>query len=539
VWHMEMPEPLPEFITLTLVNGRLEHILEGRERRQLENDVLPQFLQRQRWFGAKGETITSTRVEDLCDVGDESGRLFVVDVELPSAQRQRYLLPLSIIWGEENVQFGAPKLSYTLARVRKGPRVGALIDGAHDERPATEIVRRMLANEEVPVAGGSLRFHSNEIMAAIQFTGPPAPLNIEQSNVSIAFGSEMLLKIYRRLRAGEQPEVEVACFLTETAKFPNTPAYLGSVEFHAADGEKTMLASAFAFVQNQGDCWAAFVNALQRQLEDEVRLLQPPPQDTESPTRLSLGYPLDLVRRLGERTGEMHAAFATPTDNDAFRREPIERADIHRWIGGVRAQAESMLAALERAQERLTGLQDQARLLISLRGEIEGRLDAFANLEPSGLKSRIHGDYHLGQVLLAQQDVYIIDFEGEPGRSLEERRAKSSPLRDVAGMLRSFDYAAWTAVLQVAGQIAEPSWDPIAAARAWRARLEREFLDGYVSTARQVEGVFPGDATIKEFLELFLLEKAFYEIDYELSSRPDWLRIPLQGVLDLLGGGTQ
>jgi maltose alpha-D-glucosyltransferase/alpha-amylase len=538
-WHTGMPEPLPEFITLTLVGGRLEHALEGRERRQLERDVLPQFLQRQRWFGAKGEGVASAAIDQLVDLGDGIGGLFVADVELSSTQKQQYLLPLGVLWGEENVQFGAPKLSYTLARVRKGPQLGALIDGAYDERIPAEIMRRMCANEQVKTTGGLLRFRGNELLTAMQFSAPPAPLKVEQSNVSIAFGDAALLKIYRRLRSGEQPEVEVARFLTETAGFRNTPAYLGSVDFEGESGETTTLASAFAFVQNQGDAWSAFVHALERHVQDDLLRNQALSSDVEMHQEPpGLAYPLDLVRRLGERTGEMHAAFAAPTEEEAFRREMIVQADIDEWIGDARTQADAALDGLRRAESRFSpGLQEQVRRLTSIRNQIGRRLDAFAGLPPTGHKSRIHGDYHLGQVLIAQQDVYIIDFEGEPRRTLEERRAKNSPLRDVAGMLRSFDYAAWTAVLQFGAGSPDPAWNPAATASTWRTRLRAEFLEGYWSTAP--DSAEAGDATNPPLLELFLLQKGFYEIGYELSNRPDWVSIPVHGVLELLEGGAE
>jgi maltose alpha-D-glucosyltransferase/alpha-amylase len=536
VWHTNVPEPLPEFITLTLVGGRLDRALEGRERRHLEQDALPQFLQRQRWFGAKGEEIRSAEINELAALGGESGRLFLIDVDMSSSGRQRYLLPLSVLWGEENVQFGAPKLSYTLARVRKGPQLGALIDASYDDRLAAELMKRMQASEEVPAAGGTLRFHGNEKLAAMQFAEPPTPLNVEQSNVSIQFGAEALLKIYRRLRSGDQPEVEVARFLTEVAGFQNTPAFLGMVEFDDADGEKTVLASASAYVQNQGDAWAAFLHALERSIEDEVMTQAAPAapgQDGEAP----LVYPLDLLRRLGERTGQMHAAFAVPTDQEAFRCEPVGRSDMDEWREDAKAQAQAALAGLERAKGQLSPeLQNGVEQLLARRAAIEERIDALADIAPSGKKSRIHGDYHLGQVLVAQQDLFIIDFEGEPRRSLEERRAKSSPLRDVAGMLRSFDYAAWTAVMRVAAKLPDQSRNSEAIARRWRERMSREFLNGYWSSVQDAENQPQGEETRQSLLELFLLQKAFYEINYELSNRPDWVRIPLQGVLDLVDG---
>ncbi|MDZ5698232.1 maltose alpha-D-glucosyltransferase [Chelativorans sp. M5D2P16] len=540
-WHDNIPEPLPEFITLTLIGGRLERALAGREGRQLAQDVLPQFLQRQRWFGAKGEEMHSVGVWELARLGDEAGLLALVDVDL-AAGNQRYLLPLTVLWGEENVQFGAPKLSVTLARVRKGAQLGALIDGAYDDRFAAEIMRAMQENREHPAAGGVLRFYGNERLQAMTFSEPPATLTGEQSNVSVAFGREALLKIFRRLRPGDQPEVDVARFLTEEAGFANTPAFLGVVEYQKEEGERTVLASVSAFVENQGDAWSVFVHALERRIEDEF--LAPLAASAAPGTSLeadleSLAYPLDLLRRLGERTGEMHTAFAVDTDREAFRCEPVEAADIAEWLEDARTQVATARAGLERASAGLApAAKEMAERLSALGPEIDRRLEAVAGIAPSGMKSRIHGDYHLGQVLVSEQDLFIIDFEGEPRRTLAERCAKNSPLRDVAGMLRSFDYAAWAAVRQVASRLPDQARDSASLARHWRDRMTSEFLAGYFPATEGARNLPEEPDARQALLDLFLLQKGFYEINYELSNRPDWVGIPIQGVLDLIEGGA-
>ncbi|UUP16725.1 maltose alpha-D-glucosyltransferase [Nitratireductor thuwali] len=538
-WHSDLPEPLPEFITLTLTDGRIQRAPVGRERRQLTENALPQFLQRQRWFGAKGEEIRSVEIEEVARLDEEAGLLSVVDVDLAEADRQRYLLPLTILWGEENVQFGAPKLSNTLARVRKGPQLGALIDGSYDDRFATDLMRRMQENQEMPVSGGTLRFYGNEKLTAMAFEEPPKVLMGEQSNVSVAFDRKALLKIFRRLRPGHQPEVEVARFLTEEAGFKNTPAFLGMVELEEDGGEKTVFASVSAFVENQGDAWSVFVHALERHIEDEF--LGPPaagPASPEDPAPAAFLYPLDLLGRLGERTGQLHAAFAVETSDEAFRCEPIRRSDITAWAKDARAQVASACASLKQRHDRLPqGVREAADRLLALAPRIDRKLRETAKLRPSGKKSRIHGDYHLGQVLVSQQDVFIIDFEGEPRRTLAERREKSSPLRDVAGMLRSFDYAAWTAVRQVAFRLPDQSRDSAELARLWRRRMTEEFLAGYHAATDGAQNQ-PEDRQMRDSLmELFLLQKGFYEINYEISNRPDWVAIPIQGVLDLIEGG--
>jgi len=533
-WHQPIPEILPEFITLTSRDGRIETALAGRERTQLEGDVLPQFLPLQRWFGAKDARIDKVALTPLGELKPGEHSLVAMDVTLGDDQH-RYFLPMSARWGDDNVRPGAPKLSYTLAKIRRGPKVGALIDGAYDEHLAAELLEAMRQQREIDGPGGKLRCRATETFAAIPEIGEPRPLGVEQSNVSIAFGDKVILKIYRRLRAGEQPDVEVARFLTEVADYRNTPAYYGSIDF--LNGEPTTLAAAFAFVPNQGDAWRAVVEGLQRDLDDcHMRLSTTEPE----PEPEGFSFPLGVGKLLGRRTAELHKAFAIATDDPAFAVEPTERARLKQWAHEAAEEVERLLARLKDARASLPGdLAEDADALISARGELKKRLQRVAKMTPSGGRSRIHGDYHLGQVLIAQDDVAIIDFEGEPGRSLAERRAKSSPLRDVAGMLRSFDYAASMALDRH-----RESFDAVGEqARARADRWREETTSGFMAAYREhVEGAatMPDDPALSSaLLELFLLQKGIYEIDYELGNRPAWLRIPLRGVLDLLEEGPE
>ena len=346
---------------------------------------------------------------------------------------------------------------------------------------------------------GSVVFRGNDLLAetldGAEALDTPHPIGVEQSNVSIMFGDTLILKFYRRLRAGLQPEVEVAQFLTETAGFANTPTFLGSVEHRTADGEATVLAAAFGFVRNQGDAWEVLTSALARDLdeldgfvgEDGVREEQP-----------SFGYPLIIGELLGRRTAELHRALAAETDDPAFAVEPITARDVKAWTKEAADDVAAMLKSLAAARDRLD---DEARAtadaVLGAKDDLLARTRAAGGLTPSGGRSRIHGDYHLGQVLMVQTDVMIIDFEGEPRRSLEQRRAKTSPLRDVAGMLRSIDYAA-AAVLDPHGGVAQPDHEGAAdRAAQWRDQTTRQFLEAYEAaiagspTASRRSGVRP------------------------------------------------
>jgi maltose alpha-D-glucosyltransferase/alpha-amylase len=529
-WHEAMPEILPEFITLTSRDGRISTALEGRERTQLESEVLPQFVPLQRWFGAKDARIGRVRLEPLGELTTGEHALVAMDVELEEGT-QRYFLPLSARWGDENLRPGAPKLAYTLAKIRRGPRVGALIDGAYDERFAARLLEDMRQNRTVEGPAGTVRFKATDGFAAIPELGEPRPLGVEQSNVSVAFGDKVILKVYRRLRPGAQPDVEVARFLTEVARFDQTPDFYGAIEL--AGEEVTTLAAAFAFVPNQGDAWQAIVEGLERDLAElQMRASTAELDQTESE---GFVFPLGIGALLGQRTAELHKALATDTDDPAFAVEPLEQQHLQAWADEVSDDLERLLERLREADASLhEGAADDLKALADARGTFRRRLDRLAKMAPSGARSRIHGDYHLGQVLIAQNDVAIIDFEGEPGRGLDERRGKSSPLRDVAGMLRSFDYAAAIALARHSEAFDTGGERAAARAGQWRRETTDAFLAAYREHVADAPTMPADEALTSALLDLFLLQKGIYEIGYELGNRPAWLRIPVRGVLDLL-----
>jgi len=536
-WHTPVPEVLPDFITLTTRDGTISTALSGREGRQLEKDVLPKFLPLQRWFAAKDSPIRNVGVTTLAELDGGRHSLSVADVEV-DGETQRYFLPLSGIWGEETLAFGAPTLAYTLAKLRRGPKVGALIDGAFEASLPETLLECIRKGDTIDAADGQVVFQGNALLeqtlAEAGELGDPHPIGAEQSNVSIMFGDTLILKFYRRLRAGLQPEVEVAQFLTETAGFANTPAFLGTVEHQPEEGEATTLAAAFGFVRNQGDAWEVLTAALERDVDevDGYGTNAEDVTDAEPP----FAYPLEIGELLGRRTAELHLAFATETDDPAFKAEPITAKDLKAWTREASDDVAAMLKSLAAARDQLDPqAQTLADGLLGKKGALLERIEAASSLAPSGGKSRIHGDYHLGQVLMVQNDVMIIDFEGEPRRSLEQRRAKTSPLRDVAGMLRSIDYAA-ASVLDPRGGIAPANLE-IATERAtlWREQTTRDFMEAYEATIA-ASSTHPDDpAFARALLDMFVMQKAAYEVSYELSNRPAWVAIPLRGLAALIG----
>jgi malto-oligosyltrehalose trehalohydrolase/4-alpha-glucanotransferase len=335
----------------------------------------------------------------------------------------------------------------------------------------------------------------------------------EQSNTSIRIGEGAMLKVIRKLEEGVHPELEVGRFLTGEAGFAATPAMLGWTELGGVAGAGAVTLSVLqAFVPNEGDGWSWVLDRLAR---PEGR-----------------GEATEWLRRLGRRTAEMHRAFGIDTADPAFRAEPVRMEDRVAWVAAVEAMARRALDRLAAARDRLgPEAQAMAEGLLARRDVLEEGVRAALVGAADFAKTRHHGDYHLGQVLVADGDAVIVDFEGEPLRPLSERRAKHAALRDVAGLLRSLAYAAAAAGLTL------PEGERRAAQghlSAWGAEASRAYLDAYLEAARG--GAFlPADrAAAERVLRFFMLEKALYEVVYELANRPDWVAIPLRGLLGLL-----
>jgi maltose alpha-D-glucosyltransferase/alpha-amylase len=342
-------------------------------------------------------------------------------------------------------------------------------------------------------------------------------------------GENLFLKGYRHLQIGTQPEFEIGRFLTDLAKFPNTVPVLGIVEYQGSDGSNMTLALLQSYVENQGDCWSYTLDYLSRFLEDCRTAVEP----VEAAAQAHSAY-LVLMHTLGQRTGELHNALGKVTGDLAFDPEPITVANLADWVLRVQAEAITTLDLLLLRAEKLEGAaQDAAKSLLARRDALAGRIQACISAPMSAVKTRYHGDFHLGQVLLTQNDFVFIDFEGEPARPLAERLHKHSPLRDVAGMLRSFNYVANAALVHVSADRPEDLARFELLLLDWETEVGHVFLAAYDEAVHSSEPLAT-QASPRGLIDLFLLEKALYEVRYELDNRPDWVGIPLLGILSLL-----
>jgi len=526
------PKAAPELFTLVLT-GPLERLLEGREKIAFERTIVPAFLTGRRWFAGRGRQLERVRLVSVAArraEGQERAFLLpTAEVVIKGGDIQRYFLPLAL--AEEGDEDAGS--AYAVARVRRGARVGIVLDAEGDPNFAMTMLSLIRKGEHLKSSEGEIVFTTTKALAgqdqAESDGGPVQRLGGEQSNTSFNIADRMVLKIYRRIREGINPEIEIGRFLTEVAGYANTPALYGIAEHVGADGRRTALAILQQFVRNQGDAWAWTLESLGREIE-RLSLL---PEREATQIEDEASFELHYVRTIARRIAEMHIALTVATDDPAFAQEPLKREDVEAVAEEARSLAKGAYQAVERLMPELQGQRaEHARSFLQSRGAIETAIAAATVVPIRAIKSRIHGDLHLGQILIARDDVMIVDFEGEPLRSLDERRMKASPTADVAGMLRSYAYAAATASRTEARPGSRRTAE---IARLWQNLVSTTFHAAYEEGTRGTPVFIEDERTRHLLLNLHLLRKALYEIGYEASHRPDWIDIPVRGVLDIIG----
>jgi maltose alpha-D-glucosyltransferase/alpha-amylase len=376
----------------------------------------------------------------------------------------------------------------------------------------------------------------------------------EQSNSSIIYGDKLIMKLFRRLQAGENPDVEIGRFLTEVAHFKRIAPFLGEMSMTSTTGEKTTVAMLQGLVGNEGDGWAWFLHELSgfygkvASQESAQKIgAETFAEATRAPEEFSklAGNAINGAALLGQRTAELHLAMSSSTSEPAFAPVRTSREDLEADARQVQAQIRSALDALKSKFATLDdGTADSAAFLLSQRTKLMERSREITKIDAAGERIRIHGDYHLGQTLRVKAgqsdgdssggDFVLLDFEGEPARTLAERRRKQSPLKDVAGMLRSFSYAAFAGLKKYAEEHPDAQADAMQEwAKAWQNAAAGEFLNAYRETIAAKPELLPGAAETQKLLDAYLLEKGLYELLYELNNRPTWLHIPIAGILAL------
>jgi maltose alpha-D-glucosyltransferase/alpha-amylase len=543
------------------VQKQWKEVMEKPQRERLET-LLRGYIMKSRWFGAKNSRITSVAVRDCLPVGNDVSAGFILMAALSYADgmAETYILPVTCIplADSRTIVENHPWAPLARISVKTGGEEGLLVDGMVHSHFCNALLEMISRRQRIRGTQGRLAAMPARVFKTMYGKAEPPletkVISAEQSNTSIVYGQRFILKLFRRLQEGINPDLEISRFLSDRG-FTGLPAPAGSLEYTRNREEPCTVGLLQAYVSNQGDAWDYTLNCLsgyfERMLENrdaEAPLVPgnnllalsrvPVPEEVEA----RIGFYLESVRLLARRTAEMHTALASESQDASFAPEPFSKLYQRSLYQSMTSLTGRILTQLEkRCRARKDPLQKTARAaaeqLLDRRQEILDRFRALTNRKINALRLRCHGDYHLGQVLYTGRDFVMIDFEGEPARPVSERRIKRSPLRDVAGLLRSFHYACHFALHteEARGMFpleSRPAME--AGAEEWRLWVSARFLHEYVAGSAGAGFLPDTQEDTAVLLNACLMEKAVYELGYEMNNRPGWITIPLKGILQLL-----
>lgn len=524
------------------------HLFDGEATGELVK-ALPDIMRTRRWFGGKARHIRSVDIVDCIAIPSDSlCLLLLIRVQYEQAEPETYTLPVTAAFGDDAERIHrelAPAVIAPFVLYRDGKREnGLLYDALWNRDFALGLLNAVSRDAQFTGVAGCLTASSTDAFPDLMpktLHPEPVVMNAEQSNTSVAYNRSVILKVYRRVEAGINLDLEMSRALTHV-RFPYVPLLAGALEYQFASGAPLTLGVLQQFAANDGNAWQYSMDAVNRFFQrlrsaplDEARASHVPLRPLDSvhepyaPLAGQLvGEDLGWAERLGRRTAQLHRALSQLTEDPAFAPEPLTRDyQRARRTAIERGMAEAVMLLNERTPILSRAGQEQASRLARLTPALEPLLMAFEELTGSVMRIRCHGDYHLGQVLCTKADFMIIDFEGEPARSLAERRMKHPVLLDIAGMIRSFHYVPCAFVKE---QGLEPSrWSAY-----WSGWMSSAFVKGYLSTANGAECWPDNPDHVALLLDLYLVEKALYELRYELNNRPAWVDIPLNGLMTLL-----
>jgi maltose alpha-D-glucosyltransferase/alpha-amylase len=564
--RVEFPAQITSDPPTIAVAGRFEQVFAGRARRALAEATVG-FVEGQRWFAGKGRQIRTASIRDVVFLArsrqDGVAAIAMVEIDYLEGEPDTYVVPLAVAESEQAQRIEAELPRAVVARLERKGETALLVDGLVHTGFCEQLLGAMTHSRRRRLTGesGDAVVRQTPTLRRIlgEADGPLHPMlfRAEQSNTSVVYGGRLILKLFRRSEEGVNPDFDVGLFLNRR-NFEHVPAVAGALEYRRPAGDPRMLAIMHEIVPNEGDAWSYTRDEVgrfyERVLVDGISVAEAGWDPEES-------Y-LDLARRelpeiahelsesyirsaevLGRRTAELHATLASGDGDPAFAPEPYTRLYQRSLYQTLRNVARRNLRILRRALGQLEERERElAERVLQSEPELFQRFRAVVDQPLTGTRIRYHGDFHLGQVLYTGKDFAIIDFEGEPGRSLADRRAKRSPLRDVAGMLRSFDYATHAGLRdQVDRGLVERDSDAyqelVRWSRIWCSWAAATYLGSYLEAASAFHFLPDGEDELRMLLELFAIEKALYEVGYEVSSRPDWVHIPLAGIVELLEHG--
>jgi maltose alpha-D-glucosyltransferase/alpha-amylase len=540
--------------------GPWETLFQGSTKGALEA-LLPDHLLTCRWFGGKVRPLRAVELTEVIPLPDASPAAFLtlLTVTYTEGEAETYLVPLLCATGAQadRVQKELPQA--IIARVRGEGEQGCVYEAFEDNEFYPVLLdaiarRRCFRGRAGKLEGRPTRTFNSRNVSPADLT--PSLLQTEQNNTVVAYGERFILKLFCHVAAGMHPDFEIRSFLAEKAGFTHTPAVAGTLAYHPSRGEPIILAVLQHFVQNQGNAWDNTLSVLVHYFEAARSLHEPAPPPHQKPwftlqaeeipliVKELIGPYLEVARLLGQRTAELHLALGSDMADPNFAPEPfsvLHYRSRYQFLRILSAQAFQLLRQCLKSLPEL--VRGEARNVLNLEATVGRRLHSVFTRKISTWRIRCHGSYHLGQLLYTGDDVVILGFGGEPLRPLSERRLKHPPMKDVASMLRSFHYAVYTGLFNQITQGKLTDRQSIAAlgpwAHWWWQGVSTVFLDSYLTTVGKAAFLSLTRDERQVLLDVYLLEKAFYELGYELHNRPDWVRIPLQGIRQLVGAGRE
>jgi maltose alpha-D-glucosyltransferase/alpha-amylase len=537
--------------------------LYKRSNRAILESVLLGYIKQRRWFGGKARYIQSAKIQDVITIPHDTSTasLTLIQIEYAEGEPETYFIPLTFAAGEKAGRILSESPQSVIARLslqgKSGRFEGTIYDatvetGFHQALLAAMTGRRVFKGERGKIIASRI---PKVFRKLADVTRDSYLLKGEQSNTSVVYGDKFKLKLFRRLEEGINSELEVGRFLTEKEPFPNTPRVAGFLEYRPGSrAEPVTVGVLHDYVPNEGDAWQYTLDSLGRYFEQALAhpnieaalpasdsLLASSAETVPLVMQEAIGPYLVSAHLLGQRTAELHLTLASAADDPALVPEPFSTAYQRSLYHGLRGFAIQVIQLLSHNLKRLPeDTMAEAQKVLGMEDEI---IQCYRNITErriTGMRIRGHGDYHLGQVLYTGNDFVIVDFEGEPARHLGERKIKRSPLRDIAGMVRSFHYAAHMALLGRTPTVLRPEDRPVLEtwAQAWYRWVSAVFLKSYLEIMADTPILPQSYEGKRVILDAFMLDKALYEVNYELNNRPDWVGVPLQGILQVVGTGA-
>ena len=552
--QIETAEPV-ERLPRIMFADKWESVFTGKARNELER-ILPEYLKTRRWFGGKARQIKSFSITDTVIIAYDSKRAAaaLTQVKYLDGNDETYFMPLvyAPLGDDEGISGNLQQSAVARLEMTNSKERGVLCDALADKDFSRELLNIMVRGRRIRGESGQLQAsaaRSARLLATQQEAFlEPRIMNVEQSKCSVALGETFILKVFRLPDLGSNPGLEVGRFLTEK-RFEHSPKVHGWIHYQSGRRDPAAVAILQEYVPNEGDAWHYTLDSLRGYMESALTLepkkRKAPPPHIDCMELVDDGIPLvvseligpyrESVRVLGQRTAQLHLALASDPGHPDFALEPLSALSQRAAYQSMRSLQASVFQALRNRINSLPEeIQFKAREIMERQSEVMERFSEFKERRISAGIIRCHGDYHLGHVLYTGKDFHIIDFEGEPARPLNQRRRKRSPLTDVAGMIRSFSYAAHSALLEHGAANAEQSGILKPWLEVWRCYVCAAFVKSYLETAGDAVFIPRGRENLMILLNAYLLEKAVYELGYELNNRPEWVEIPLSGIKDIL-----